>query len=185
MMTSLTTELLKGASFACYNAFKNDDISFIADFIRDNNLSLDEWKRLYDLNHNRYKRVQRLKMKVADLVLNGDAIFLTLTFTDDVLNSTSVETRRRYVSRFLKSQCKTYVANIDFGFKNGREHYHAIVNPIAPLIDLQSWSYGALNAKRIHASDTDLTRTTKYITKLTSHAIKETTGHAYRIIYSR
>lgn len=184
-MDSITTNLLKGASFASYNAFKNNDLTIISDFIRDNNLSLDEWKRLYDLNHNRYKRVQRLKMKVADLVFNGDAIFLTLTFTDQVLNSTSVETRRRYVSRFLKSQCQTYVANIDFGAKNGREHYHAIVCPIGSSIDLKAWPYGCINAKRIHASDTDLTRTTKYITKLTAHAIKESTGHAYRIIYSR
>lgn len=184
-MTSVTTNLLKGASFACYNAFKSDDISFITNFIRDNNLSLDEWKRLYDLNHNRYKRVQRLKMKVADLVFNGDAIFLTLTFNDETLSKTSVETRRRYVSRFLKTQCKTYVANIDFGEKKGREHYHAIVCPIGLSIDLKSWPYGAINAKRIHASDIDLTRTTKYITKLTSHAIKDSTGHAYRIIYSR
>lgn len=184
-MNKLNVSLLKGASFASYNAFKNDDISFISDFIRDNNLSLDDWKRLYDLNHNRYKRVQRLKMRVADLVLNGDGIFLTLTFTDDVLKNTSVETRRKYVTRFLKAQCKTYVANIDFGSKNGREHYHAIVFPIGSSIDLKAWSYGRINAERIHPSDNDIARTTKYIAKLTSHAIKDTTGHAYRIIYSR
>ena len=80
---------------------------------------------------------------------------------------------------------KTYVANIDFGSKNGREHYHAIVFPIGSSIDLKAWSYGRINAERIHPSDNDIARTTKYIAKLTSHAIKDTTGHAYRIIYSR
>lgn len=184
-MDNLTTQLLKDASRVCYLSYTNDDLSFITDFIRDNNLTIDDWTRLYDLNHNRYKRVQRLKMKVSNLVLSGSAIFLTLTFTDDVLKSTSVETRRRYVSRFLKAQCETYVANIDFGARNGREHYHAIVKAHNNTIDLKTWSYGALNALRIYPSEKDLTKTTKYITKLTSHAIKETTGHAYRIIYSR
>lgn len=184
-MEKLNVSLLKGASIASYNAFKNNDDSFIFDFLNDNNLSFDDWKKLYNFNHNRYKRVQHLKTRVADLILNGDGIFLTLTFTDDVLNNTSVETRRKYVTRFLKAQCKTYVANIDFGSKNGREHYHAIVYPIGSSIDLKAWPYGAINAKRIHTSDTDIARTTKYITKLTSHAIKDSTGHAYRIIYSR
>ena len=104
-MEKLNVSLLKGASIASYNAFKNNDDSFIFDFLNDNNLSFDDWKKLYNFNHNRYKRVQHLKTRVADLILNGDGIFLTLTFTDDVLNNTSVETRRKYVTRFLKAQC--------------------------------------------------------------------------------
>lgn len=183
-MNKELTQLLKEEARASYASFKGDN-NAIYDFIARFDLSLADQIKLHSINNNRYRRVQYLRAKVSDIVLNGKAIFLTLTFTDDVLASTSVETRRKYVRRFLKEQCSQYCANIDFGSKNGREHYHAIISALNGSVDLSKWQYGAINVQRIRTTENDCRKTCKYIAKLTCHAIKETTGHGYRIIYSR
>lgn len=110
-------------------------------------------------------------------------LFLTLTFTDSTLNSTNSLTRRKYVTRFLKENCIEYVSNIDFGGKKGREHYHALVL-VNGKLDYKKWKYGALNGKKVACSDTDIERTSRYVSKLSNHAIKETTKQS-RLIYSR
>lgn len=132
------------------------------------------------------QRKKRLKVrqKIGDIVVRGDCVFLTLTFKDEVLARTTEETRRRYVSRFLKSQCDTYVANIDFGGLNGREHYHALV--YAPSVDYSKWhKYGAIKGEVVKSSEKDLTRVSKYVVKLARHALKKTAGKGRRIVYSR
>lgn len=106
-----------------------------------------------------------------------ECVFLTLTFTDKVLNSTTQETRRRYVSRWLKSKSDYYIANIDYGSENEREHYHAIINC---RVD-NSWEYGAINFKQI--TNKNEKALAKYINKLTNHAIKATTKQN-KVIYS-
>jgi hypothetical protein len=144
----------------------------------------EHWTLAAAVNNSKYKRVQRIKSRVKDIVLSGSAIFVTLTFTDIVLKATSEETRKKYIKRYLKENSAIYVANKDFGSTNGREHYHAIVS--APTnLDLSQWNhYGAINVKRIRSSTKDLTKVTKYVGKLTNHAIKETAKN-HRLIYSR
>lgn len=130
-----------------------------------------------------WKKAQRVKGKTSEIVLTGSAVFLTLTFTNETLSGTTAETRRKYVRRYLKSQSDVYVANIDFGGKNGREHYHALV---CGDVDFKPWhGFGAIKGEKVMASDLDLTRTSKYIAKLSKHAIKKTAGKGVRIIYSR
>lgn len=131
-----------------------------------------------------WKKHKRVKQRTSGIVLAGHAVFLTLTFTDEVLENTTPETRRRYVSRFLKSQCPVYVANIDFGERNEREHYHALVR--SDCIDYSLWhKYGGIKGERVRTSESDVTRTAKYIAKLSKHAYKHTAGKGKRIIYSR
>lgn len=125
-------------------------------------------------------RATRLRSRVEKLI-SKPSVFVTLTFTDEALANTSAATRRRYVHYYLKSQGDHFVANLDFGSKNGREHYHAIIQ--ADSINPTEWKYGALNVKKIHTSSNPL-RLAKYISKLTNHAIKETTKRS-AIIYSR
>lgn len=132
------------------------------------------------INHASYQRTTRLKQRISKII-QKNSLFLTFTFRDEVLQSTSPDTRKRYVRRFLTSFDVPYVANIDFGSKNGREHYHAILQ--MPRINLTEWKYGALNGKIIRSSNDDV-KLAKYISKLTNHAIKETT-HRQAIIYSR
>ena len=142
-------------------------------------------KELFDeaakINKASYSRRCRLSKRIEDMLKSNKCIFLTLTFTDEVLSKTSIETRRRYVTRFLKECSDKYVANIDFGSKNDREHYHAIV--IAERVDCSDWNYGAINFERVRKTSSANTLA-KYVVKLVNHAIKETTKRNYTI-YSR
>lgn len=144
------------------------------------------------VNTASYKRTKRLKDKMRKLLETKKSIFLTLTFKDSVLDSTSVETRKKYVQRYLKEYCSIYIANIDYGSINEREHYHAVIIPKDDKINLKPWTdnYGGTKVKRVHLDsnknneEISSARLSKYINKLTNHAIKETT-HQNRIIYSR
>lgn len=143
-----------------------------------------DWLESAKINHAKYHRVKRLKDRIQAMLVAGKCNFLTLTFNDDILANTSAETRRKYIRRYLKAYNCKYVANIDYGAKNGREHYHALI--LTDKVNYDLWhKYGAIKGKVVHTSDTDTnTRLAKYIAKLTNHAIKETTKANY-MIYSR
>lgn len=144
----------------------------------------DDWreaKRVYDCNR---QQTARLKKRIENMVARSpDCTFLTLTFTDYWLSRTSAETRRQYVSRFLKANASEYVANIDFGGKNGREHYHAVTDT---RINPKKWIYGNLDVKKVryNPESKSSVKLAKYVAKLTNHAIKETTKRC-ALIYSR
>lgn len=140
------------------------------------------WREAERINLAYYARVRRLKDYIASMLLDGTCYFLTLTFTDSVLAKTSAQTRRKYVTLFLKTLSDTYCANIDFGSENGREHYHAVV--MADSVVMSRWdSYGFSNAKKIR-SEADYTPIAKYVSKLANHAVKATTRGS-KAIYSR
>ena len=154
------------------------------------------------------KRISRLKSRISlFLECKEPTNFLTLTFTDKILQSSTPEERKRYVVRFLKSQSDYYIANLDYGSLNDREHYHAVV---LGRVDLEPWrKFGAINVQSV-GNRKELTRNkvpkrykdldvataeslmrrdtekklAKYVAKLTNHAIKETTKRS-AIIYSR
>lgn len=147
-------------------------------------------KQAYKIIRSSYARRKRCLDKTTNIVnANKTVFFGTLTFTNEVLETTSVETRRRYVSRYLKSISNSYIANIDFGDKeknpdsNEREHYHCLIaTDVLPC----SWSYGFCNFKKVGNQNEDAERISKYIAKLTNHALKvEKTGKSRRLIYSR
>lgn len=134
----------------------------------------------------KYSRAKRLSVKIENMLnkaslLDEKCLFLTITFNNDTLGVTSAQTRRKYVTLFLKSYCDCYVANIDFGKKNGREHYHAVVLPYTK-INFNDWKYGCINFEYIHTPNSRALA--KYTAKLTNHAIKETTKRC-ATIYSR
>lgn len=134
------------------------------------------------INQQARQKRNRLEKTIARWLTNYDCIFLTLTFTDKTLEKTTKETRRRYVTRALKRMSDKYIANIDYGKENEREHYHAIV--VCDNVDRKKWSrYGAINFERIKATS-DSVKLAKYIVKLTNHAIKETVKQN-RVIYSK
>lgn len=121
----------------------------------------------YSKNH--YKRNNRLKMKIKRLLVEfKEPVFITLTFTNETLEKTSEETRRRYVSRFLKSQNVKYVANVDYGSRNNREHYHGVASG---RIDPTSWIYGSCNVQKVR-QNSDPLALAKYVNKLVNHAKK-------------
>ena len=135
-----------------------------------------------NLNRASYQRTARLKERIREAVLSGSAWFITITFNPETLENTNEKTRRVYVSRWLKSLTPFYVANIDYGLKNEREHYHAVIT--SDQRPPKSWSYGFVDILKVKTTETDTKRVSKYISKLTNHAIKNTTK-SKRIIYSR
>ena len=144
------------------------------------NQNEDDWnecKRIYNASKCRKKR---LNNRIA-LMLQKPCVFVTLTFTDKVLSNTSEETRHAYIKRFLKETADNYVANIDYGLKNEREHYHALIQ--IEKINCLSWKYGNLDVKRVKSANDSLKLST-YIVKLTNHAVKNTNKKA-KVIYSR
>lgn len=158
------------------NRFYLSDWNTYTSILRGDNDSIDCALLLID---SKKRKIQKVKSKISDIVLNNNAVFITLTFTDEVLARTSATTRRRYVSRYLKSQGCDYVANIDFSPDIEREHYHAV---ISTRVDLKQWKYGFSFAEKVRCHNNDLQRVSKYITKLTAHALKVSST---RLIYSR
>lgn len=138
------------------------------------------------------QRSFRLSKRMRNMILTGKALFLTLTFNDTFLNrDTTAITRRRYVARFLKEQCLTYVANKDFGEDDRytkREHYHALVVPKGDIIDFQpyrdAFDNSAINVKRVKKNEASTRSISLYINKLTRHSLKSV-GKYERLIYSR
>lgn len=170
------------------------------------------WDCIYEIgqvNYNlslaflrsKWKKDARVKKRIYGCLTSQNCVFLTLTFRDDVLAQTDEQTRRRFVRRCLKEQCPSYVANIDFG--NGgdkreyidnegevkestaREHYHALV--VLPegvkRFDMSKWSYGFTYAEKVIAKD--FKKVSKYVTKLTAHALKDHGRKPPMMIYSR
>lgn len=133
------------------------------------------------LVQSEYRKYNLLRSKIAKLVASGQAVFITLTFRDDVMKSTSSATRRRYVARYLKEQSTFYVANIDFSPQKNREHYHAVVSN---RCDFEKWPYGFVFAEQVRVHDFDCNRVARYVAKLTNHALK-VKQVATRLIYSR
>lgn len=138
-----------------------------------------ECVKLYNANKALYRRLRR---RVSELI-KEPCLFLTIDFSNKDLSSTTLQDRRVIICRYLKSQCNNYVANIDFGDKNGREHYHAIVQ--ADFIDIHKFELeGWVKYERVWTENDSAERLSHYITKLTRHAIKNTTQR-YKVIYSR
>lgn len=167
---------------------QNDGIVPAKDIYSEYNDLYDEYgakfiKECHKINNASCKRALRLKDRITSYLGKGQCIFVTLTFTDEVLDQTSVDTRRKYVQRYLKSISDYYVANIDYGVDDRythREHYHALV--VQDWIS-DKWDYGFTWFEKIHNINEPQTLA-KYISKLCNHAIKDSTKRAC-YIYSR
>lgn len=145
------------------------------DLKNNDKLFMEAWR----LNDASWHRQLRLRERI-NAIISKDAFFLTLTFTNKVLKETSEETRRKYVQRYLKGVSVLYVANIDYGKKKGREHYHAVVQ--MDRVDASLWVYGNLDYEKIYNPNEEALA--NYTDKLVNHAIKSTTKRCH-VIYSR
>ena len=141
----------------------------------------DDIQEARKINKASYNRFKRLKDRILDFISKGRCIFATLTFRDDVFSNTNFATRRKYVSRYLKSISDYYIANVDFGSETEREHYHAII--LKDFIT-DKWEYGFTWFEIIRTNKFASKNLSNYVSKLTNHSIKETTKR-YALIYSR
>lgn len=177
--------LVQEYNLASFKSFKDFDRSALDDL--EDRVGLEIVEECRKVSHNTHARRKRCKVKIGDMVFDGKAYFVTLTFSDDALANSHDKQRRRWVARALKRFGIKYIANIDFGTLNGREHYHAIVEISSDNIEKlkKFWErYGFLDARKVGDSQSDLDKTTKYVDKLTSHAFKDST-HRRRLIISR
>lgn len=102
--------------------------------------------------------------------------FVTLTFSPESLEKLSYTTRRRYTREWLETNCRDYCANIDYGKKNGREHYHALV-ALPKSGTYQPWPYGFQKVRLFHMpEDSSPAKISGYICKLANHAGKLESG---------
>lgn len=134
----------------------------------------------------RRARVNKYLRAMADSnLLYSEQFLVSLTFRDDVLDTTNADTRLKYVRDYLNATFADYFACIDFGKKNGREHYHAIVNPSSYAYevvkidkrgrvyykprDKLEWPYGYYSIRAIYSNPTDAAR---YAFKVSNYAFK-------------
>lgn len=153
-------------------------------------------KAYLELDEARKKRYQRLFDRV-NFYYNldkYDLIFATFTFDDKALNLKS-DTRHQYLYRMLNGYewIEDYILNIDYGELNDREHYHALLmikkgeidykfkkyvddkkNKLMLVIENMPIDYklGFANYQLIGNDEKDRKKVTKYVSKLTLHALK-------------
>lgn len=137
------------------------------------------------LNDAQYARYKRIRDRISDMFDIWDCTFVTLTFEDKYLDS-SLKTKKEYCKRFLSSFEMPYVANVDYGKINGRVHFHAVI--ACPREELEKecnkWHYGFQYCETCRTDVEDEKKLAKYVSKLSAHALKETTKNS-RLIYSR
>lgn len=105
--------------------------------------------------------------------------FVTLTFDDETMNNTTEKTRHYYASHWLNENTRDYLANIDYGKKNGREHYHAVA---AMKDGYKPWKHGFSKVRNIKHDKAGNTtgKLSGYILKLVNHGTKVTAGKLFR-----
>lgn len=130
--------------------------------------------------NRRGEKKKRVNRYLRDMAIWYDKLhFVTLTFDDDALQRLSERTRHRYAQTWLNENCRDYFANVDYGKKNGREHFHAV----AVLNRTRSeWKYGYISIKtaKIDIDANDRYKISSYLLKLGNHATKLGTGKSFR-----
>lgn len=155
-------------------------------------LGEDNFHLLECLSKARYKKIQRLTKLIIRMMSKGQAYFFTFTFNDRALSKFGFKSLRRKVSYILKKTCSMYVANVDFGDRDKnpeskeRIHYHgvALIFDEEELRRYWNKNSGFLKLEPIGNSDKDNKKVSKYITKVSAHAFKDSTRQ-YRFIFYR
>ena len=167
-------------SLIIYNKYKR--------FCFENNLPFQKDKKLESILSSRYQKISRIKKRFIYLIARYKYLyFVTFTFNDYYINLCD-RSRKDLIKSSLygfSSDIK-YILNIDYGKKNERLHYHCIVatNDDGELNSFLNNHYPCFSyTEKIRISKEDLKRTSKYINKLSNHAIKDTTMSS-RVLYN-
>lgn len=134
----------------------------------------------------RRKRYRKYVRSMLGTFKDKPAYLVSLTFTDECLNSTKAETRERYVKDYLNQVSVDYFACIDFGKVDKREHYHAIIVTDEPtysfkpkrqefwkfLDDKAEWKHGFYSLRLMYSAEKDIYKTMNYALKASDYAFK-------------
>lgn len=190
----------------CVKLLSQSDIDFMHEYLSKGESlkgkSIFLFNECYKMVCSDVQRKKRLRQRIERIMNKGCTYFVTLTFSEDTLKNTDFKTRRTYVARLLKNVSSDYVGNVDFGKLKGREHYHAVfysdkLDDIKYIFterygwvcsdceQFQEWSrLGFYSIKSCGKDDKDKQKLAWYVSKLTNHAVKETTKRN-ALIYSR
>lgn len=138
-----------------------------------------EWEdELLKAHKARLQRKRRIANYIKGMFLSYEPqklFFLTITFHDDAFKA-SAKTRHTNVQRYLNSLCLDYMANLDYGTKKKREHYHAVIATDKDIFEY-SIPHAHIHYKRITSRNSN--RLAKYLSKLSNHAQKLTSGKSF------
>ena len=133
------------------------------------------------MRNNRRSRARKIRNRIvywANLRNRSTKIdFLTFTFTDEVLKTTSKDTRVQYIRRTLGPLCEDYIGNVDYSPETGREHYHflAITTPLVNLVkELEQLrdKLGRIHVEHVRNTADSLDKLSSYTDKMANHAVK-------------
>ena len=165
--------------------YKENKNQAINEQAKELNCSSDELISFRQLMHAKQQKRNRIEKDIKKAFeSNKKLYFATLTFNDKPLEKTERK-RREYVKNYL-NQFDGYIANIDYGGKNGREHYHAIIianektetekipntKKFVTIKNTKEWQYGFSSIEKINTEEKDFKKVSNYIAKLTNHALK-------------
>lgn len=185
-----------------------DDLPFDLESIQEaKKMSIDDVARCYgctseevvsflQMKKAKSEQARRLKRHIDFMFNQADwnIYFITLTFSDSAMIM-SQATRKRYVTDCLKKCTEDYIANIDYGEENEREHYHATIaikNDIRlathrakikkghyitccdneEVQELFGWKYGWITMEPIKIDQKDRNKVANYMASLKQHALK-------------
>lgn len=131
----------------------------------------------------RYEQIKKIEEHIKfwfNKSLNKSVLFCTFTFNDMAMEQKPA-TRKKAIVTML-NRTDDYLLNIDYGARNEREHYHAIV--LVPTSELYTedkhlrchrfddYRKGFYSVEEVRREDKDKKRLSRYVTKLTLHSIK-------------
>ena len=196
--------------FVSYFSAKNEEldmkcIQMCYEWAEGDDVLANDILRACDLiNDAYYHRLGRLQNRV-ERMCNIGCCFLTLTFDEVQLGIHSPEILRKRVQQYLNGFDVPYIANVDYGALNGRLHYHAVICAPLEQLSLEPWKrgycyYEEVGSNRVFRVDKGIyersrkrrddtpedngARTSRYMNKLTNHALKET-ARGSNIMYCR
>lgn len=138
---------------------------------------------LNSLMTSRRAKMKRIEAKIQGWLDRGIVDFITLTWNDAALKNNSFENRKKRIRYVLNQTCDDFIANIDFGDKNGREHYHAITLNCCDLeLAALQKDFGFICVECVNDNTSKLV---EYLDKLRNHALKESAGFGKNLIYCR
>lgn len=153
-----------------------------------NYIPFEENEQFEKLLSARYMKVSRLKRRFIYLITKcKNLYFVTFTFSDLYINK-SDKTHKRLIKNALSTFDINYkiILNADYGTKNERLHFHAIIGTESDAnLDkhLKEFYPCFTKTEKIKVSNDSIKKISKYINKLSNHAIKSSTLKS-RIFYN-
>lgn len=118
----------------------------------------------------------RCKKRIDKISKSGETLFLTFTISEEFINRSYI-TLTEKLRDIHNMVSDNFVINADFGEKNGRLHFHSVLN--CEFFDSSLWPYGHVDILRVYG---DSSRLACYVSKLSNHALKYS---SFKTIYSR